>query len=105
MAAIPTVSVSLRKGDKRRIVINASDYDPGIHVRHAAPSRPTPVVVPEVEPINEGAVDITEMTVAQARAVIKDASAHELEAFTVAEESGHARKGVLSAIGKRKNEK
>ena len=104
MGAIPTVSVSFKKGDKGRvIVINASDFDPGIHVRRADAPAPVPVVEPEPEQANDDAVDITEMTVSQARAVIADASAHELEAFAVAEGSGAARKGVLSAIEKKQN--
>jgi len=105
MGAIPTVSVSFKKGDKSRvIVINVSDFDPGIHVeRRTFEPLPAPVVEPEPEQANDDAVDITEMTVSQARAVIADASAHELEAFAVAEGSGRARKGVLSAIEKRQN--
>ena len=105
MGAIPTVSVSFKKGDKSRvIVINVSDFDPGIHVEQQTfEPLPAPVVEPEPEQANDDAVDITEMTVAQARAVIADASAHELEAFAVAEGSGAARKGVLAAIEKRQN--
>ena len=103
MGTIPTVSVSFRKGDRRRVVINASEFDESVHKLEAEPPKPTPIAAPVVEAENSGAVDITEMTVPQAARIIAETNDdHVLEAFAVAEGSGRARKGILSAIEKRR---
>jgi len=102
MAIVPTVSVTLKKGDKRAIVINSTDFDPAIYVL-VSENRPPPPPPPDdgEDDENADAVDVSSMTVKQAVKAIESADLHVLEAMQVAEEASAGRKGVLSAIEKR----
>lgn len=107
MTIVPTVSVSFKKGDKRSIVvINRSDFDEDVHVMRADKTlKPAPKPKPAAAEENHDAVDITEMTVAQAKRIVSETDAdHILEAFFVAESAGKARKGILAAITKKRGD-
>jgi hypothetical protein len=102
MAILPTVSVSFKEGDKKSItIINAADFDGTIHVKCADQAVPAPVTKPADDDENPDAVDITEMTVSQAKKIIAaGVPDHILSAFAVAEAAGKNRRGVIDAIKK-----
>lgn len=105
MTIVPTVSVSFKKGDKRNtVVINRSDFDEDVHLMRVDETpKPAPKPKPAAPEENHDAVDITEMTVAQAKRIVSETDAdHILEAFLVAESAGKARKGILAAITKKR---